>query len=381
MKNDRNAILNKKLFIFICIVIITNLHFFTTTKIHMLHDVYQRLYYLPIIFAAIWFGVKGGLTTSAIISVIYFTHIVFSWKMNPDVSLQKFLETILFNIVALTTGLLAEREQKLKNKYHETADKLKELYDRLKKQTKDIIELEEQLRRADKLTMLGQISAELAHEIRNPLGSIKGTAEILQQDFPKDDEKYEFVEILMKETNRLNDVLNNFLNFTKEKTASAAVVDVNLLITDVTSFLQIQLKKKNVVIKTDLDKNLSQPKLEGEQLKQVFFNIIINAVQAMPGGGALTITTHKETTVIKGESVDHVFIDFTDTGTGIDDDMINDLFKPFCTSKEQGTGLGLSISNKIIEKFGGEILVKSVLGEGSTFTVKLPCGSLKLHQR
>jgi two-component system NtrC family response regulator len=314
---------------------------------------------------------KDGLTASAIISVIYFIHIIFQWKLKPTISLQKYLEIIIFNLVALMTGLLTEREQKQKNMYHETADKLKESYEKLKERTKQMIEIEEQLRRADKLTMLGQISAELAHEIRNPLSSIKGTVEIIKDDYTPDDKKYEFIRILTKETNRLNDVLNNFLNFTKGKVSTPSMVDVNLLVHDVINFLRLQFNKKKIKIVLKLDEHIGKINLEGEQLKQVFLNIIINAIQSMPSGGNLTITTRKvRVQESKENALDHLYIDFKDTGAGMKEDTIKNLFKPFYTSKEDGTGLGLSISQKIVEKFDGEILVKSELDEGSTFTVK-----------
>jgi signal transduction histidine kinase len=368
MNDKEQSIFYKKIFIVITIIIFSSLHYFTTTNIHFLHDIYQRLYYIPIICASVWFGIKGGLSASAVISLIYIGHVVFQWKIMPHMELQKYLEIVLFNLVALITGLLTEREQKLKNKYLDTADMLKESYDKLKIQAKDMIEIEEQLRRADRLTMLGQISAELAHEIRNPLGSILGTAEIIKKDYNKDDKQHEFIEIMLKETKRLNDVLKNFLNFTREGEASDEMTDVNLLIHDAVNFLKLQFDKKNVSVALDLDENIEKIKLDGEQLKQVFFNIIINGVQSMPTGGKLTITTG----IKNDDGKDFLCIDFVDTGIGISEKNIENLFKPFYTSKNEGTGLGLSISQKIIEKFDGEITVQSRINAGSTFTVKLP---------
>lgn len=372
MKNSTDT-LNKKLFIFFSIIIISSLHYLTATNIHILHDIYQRLYYIPIICAAIWFGMRGGLSVSAVISLIYVGHIVFQWKLMPHVSLQKYLEILIFNLVALTTGLLTEREQKLKNKYHKTADKLKELFERLKKQTKDMIEIEEQLRRADKLTMLGQISAELAHEIRNPLGSIKGTVEIIKGDYSPDDMKYEFIRILEKETKRLDDVLHKYLSFTKSGAFSASMVDVNQVIRETVSFLNLQIEKSGGTIKFDLMDTLPKIKLDSEQLKQVCLNILINGLQAIPEtGGEITVTSRIERADDESGSTEYLCMDFKDTGAGIKEELIPDLFKPFSTTKEEGTGLGLSISQKIIEKFGGSIEVESELGKGSTFTIKLP---------
>ncbi len=376
---QKKPLLSRKQFIWISIIAITSMHYLTPTQLHKFHDVYQRLYYIPIISAAVWYGTKHSIRVSVVISILYSLHIIFQWGWgghaghgmranSADIMLPKFLEIVIFNLVALVTGVITDREKKIKDKYLQTAEKLKESYHKLKVQTKEMIDIEEQLRRADRLTILGQISAELAHEIRNPLGSIKGTVEIIKSDYSKDDKKYEFIEIMVKETNRLNEVLDNFLRFSKGKAQPTSSVNINSLLNEVMSFLNINITKNRVTLKIELKENLPMVILNGEQLKQVFFNIVINAIQSMPDGGTLSVKTDMESDKNKS----YLTIAFIDTGVGIRDEDLDKLFEPFHTSKEEGTGLGLSISQKIIEKFGGQITINSVLGKGSTFTVKLP---------
>jgi len=168
-------------------------------------------------------------------------------------------------------------------------------------------------------------------------------------------------------------VLSNFLNFTKSSAIAASMVDVNRLLHDVVNFFSPQLKKNKVDVTLSLNDGLPSIKLDGEQLKQVFYNIVINAIQAMAkSGGKLAISTRTEGAKDDESVSNYLCVDFSDSGVGIKQDVIDDLFKPFYTSKDEGTGLGLSISHKIIEKFDGTISVTSEVGNGSTFTVKLP---------
>ena len=164
-----------------------------------------------------------------------------------------------------------------------------ESYDKLKHQAEILVQAEEQLRRADRLSALGKLSAGIAHEVRNPLASIKGTAEILSEKFKPGDKEYEFVEILIKEVNRLDAVVVGFLDFAKPKPPELKSSKINDVILSVLKLTEHQMSRSRINLKTRLGDSLPSVYVDPEQMKQVFLNLIINAVQAMPDGGVLEV--------------------------------------------------------------------------------------------
>lgn len=340
---------------------ITILHYTTGTHQHFYHDIYQRLYYLPIIFAAFWFGWKGGIAASLTVSIVYAPHVIFQLGLLPSMDIERFLEILLYNVVGGVTGYLAEREMRLRVMHQEAAERLSESYRRLEEQTGRVLEIEEQLRRADRLSTLGELAAGMAHELRNPLGSIKGTAEILQGDYRPGDKKYEFISIMIREVERLNKVVEDFLRFARPLPLQTTDVDLGEEISSVIHLVKGQAAGIDIEL---LPFSIPRVRADREKLVQVFLNIILNAIQAMPGRGRLTISADK---------VDnYIDVSFGDTGAGIPEEGREKLFKPFFTTKSTGTGLGLAISNRIVEAHGGKITFESELGKGTTFKVRLP---------
>lgn len=342
---------------------ITLLHYTTGTHQHFYHDIYQRLYYLPIIFAAFWFGLLGGLVVSIVISIIYLPHVIFQLGALPTMDIERFLEVLLYNVVGGVTGYLAERERRLRIMHQETAESLAESYKKLTEQTGRVLEIEEQLRRADRLSTLGELAAGMAHELRNPLASIKGTAEILKGDYKPEDKKFEFISIMVKEVERLNRVVEEFLRFARPIPLQTAEVDLGEEIGSVVHLVKGQAPGVDIEV---VPFSTPSIKADREKLVQVFLNLILNAVQAMPNGGRLTVSASK----VDG----NVEVSFRDTGSGIPEENRDKLFKPFFTTKSAGTGLGLAISNRIIEAHGGAITFESEAGKGTTFMVRLPAG-------
>lgn len=344
-------------------------HYLTPLHLPMLHDILQRLYYIPIILAAFWFGLRGGLVSSIVVSIMYAPHILFQWGIHPSLELEKFLEILLYNVVGGITGFLSQQEELRREELERTARGLEESYRKLQKQTDLIIGIEEQLRRAERLSALGELSAVLAHEIRNPLGSIRGTAEILRDDFRPGDRKYEFLEILVKETDRLNRVVEDFLGLARPVQVERETCDLMAELREVVSLASSEASAAGVRLE------LSEAKLplvrgDREKLRQVFLNLILNGVQATPRGGRVVMTA---AVVPAGEdSPSVVELAFSDNGAGIAPEFLSRIFEPFFTTKEGGTGLGLAIAQKIIESHGGSLLVTSEPGRGTTFRVKLP---------
>lgn len=351
------------------IIAISLFHYLTPLHLHYLHDIFQRLYYLPIILAAMWFGLRGGLACSLVVSIVYAPHILFQWGGQLTLELEKYLEIVLYNIVGGVTGLLAQRERERSVELQKTADGLENSYKKLQAQSEQIITIEENLRRAEKLSTLGEMAAVLAHEIRNPLGSIRGTAEILKDDYRPGDPKYEFIDIQIRETERLNRVVEDFLRMARPLPTEmvrchlqAELETVVLLVTNDARERKIALVLEQAPVDVVVKGN-------GEKLRQAFLNIAINSLQASAAGGRLTIST---SLCPADEASGMCEIRFCDSGKGIDSESLARIFEPFYTTKPDGTGLGLVITKKIIEGHGGTLHVESVVGVGTTVLIRLP---------
>ena len=385
---------------------ISLLHYLTPLHLHYLHDIFQRFYYLPIILAALWFGLRGGLCCALAVSIAYAPHILFQWGEGFTLGMEKYLEIVMYNVVGAVTGLLAQREQERSVELQRTAAGLEESYRKLQIQSERIISVEEQLRKAERLSTLGEMAAVLAHEIRNPLGSIRGTAEILRDDYRPGDPKHEFIEIQIKETERLNHVVEDFLRMARPQSGEMRNCSLREELETIVTLTANDARQRGIRLSFELPADDLTITGDGEKLRQAFLNIVINALQATPGGGSVTISTHKnslppggggsgrggssklaEDSLLppppaptplgplcpsrKGEDT-YCEIRFRDTGPGIDNDTLGRIFEPFFTTKPDGTGLGLAVTKKIIEAHSGTLTVESEIGKGTTVVVRLP---------
>jgi signal transduction histidine kinase len=214
------------------------------------------------------------------------------------------------------------------------------------------------------LSALGELSAGMAHEIRNPLGSIKGAVEILRDDYSPDEAKYEFIEILLKETDRLNRIVQEFLGFARPKQPEFQQADLNEALDSVLTLTAQEARKAGITVKRELDPAIGRRSLDAGLLKQAFLNLVLNAIQAMPRGGTLTVESR-----LNGDAFE---VRVSDTGPGIPEENRKKLFSPFFTTKKNGTGLGLAITYRIIENHRGTIDVLSESGKGATFVIRIP---------
>jgi len=379
---------------------ISLLHYLTPLHLHYLHDIFQRFYYLPIILAALWFGFRGGLFCALVVSMVYAPHILFQWGGGLALEMEKYLEIVMYNIVGSVTGLLAQRERERSQELQRTAEGLEESYSKLQAQSARIIAIEEQLRRSEKLSTLGEMAAVLAHEIRNPLGSIRGTAEILRDDYRPGDPKHEFIEIQIKETERLNHVVEDFLRMARQQPMELRDCSIREELETIVTLVARDAQERGVSLKLETDAGPAIIRGDGEKLRQAFLNIVINALQATPKGGMVSITVNKSPLPTGGGGLgrggncnsagdmqfhpppapllsregenDYYAIAFRDTGPGIDADTKARIFEPFFTTKPDGTGLGLAVTRKIIEAHHGTLEVESEVVRGTTVVVRLP---------
>jgi signal transduction histidine kinase len=235
--------------------------------------------------------------------------------------------------------------------------------------------LYQQMKERDRLAALGEMAAGLAHEIRNPLAAIKGSIQYLDpKRLPEEDR--EFVEIMIEEVNRLNGVVTQFLDYSRPLKSSMAPGDVNDILSRTFRLLEKEVPPR-VELRLELASWLPRVQCDAEQLKQVFLNLALNAFQAMPGGGTLTVSTRvaRDELAFWREGTrrnDVVEIRFRDSGPGVPEEARESIFVPFYTTKEKGTGLGLAISQRIVKAHQGSIGVRSAAGEGAEFLVSLP---------
>jgi signal transduction histidine kinase len=229
------------------------------------------------------------------------------------------------------------------------------------------LRLEEQLNEAQRLASLGKMVAAVSHEIKNPLGIVRSTAEILGNRISKVAPGNErLANIIVEETSRLDGIVREFLDFARPRELRTMPGSLNAVIERLLHFMEPEFQQKTVRVKTSLDDQLPEIVLDGEQIYQVLLNIVFNAIQAMPEGGDLVL----KTTV--GSEGDTVEAEITDSGIGILPEKLEQIFTPFYTEKNRGTGLGLTIAKSIVEKHQGRITVTSTPGEGSTFRIILP---------
>ncbi|MFC1837217.1 sensor histidine kinase [Thermodesulfobacteriota bacterium] len=343
------------------------LHFLTPGYMIFYHDMYRRLSYFPIVLGAIWFGVWGGLILAVMSSIAFIPHVLLYIGEGAGTYLSELTEIILYLAAGTVTGIIAGRESRLRNRYKVLSEKLENSYEKLHSETQLLLEVEEQLSAAQKLSALGQLSASLAHEIKNPLSSIKGTAEILLDEFPDGHPKKEFVEIMLKESTRLNNTVEEVLGFSRrgiQGKAEEETEPLHRVIDRVTSLLASQLKKKSIRLTVTGWETGKDCIVASEKFSQVFLNIILNGIDAVPPKGEITVETSK--------NADGCIISVKDNGPGIPDEQKDKIFGPFFSTKDGGTGLGLSISRKIIESYGGTLTLSNAENGGACFTLFIP---------
>jgi two-component system NtrC family sensor kinase len=254
-----------------------------------------------------------------------------------------------------------------RRRYH---DEFSELALAINYMMHELVRRQELLVQTHKLKAIGTLTAGVAHELNNPINNIMLTAASLQEDYADldDAERLDMVGDLVSESERARDIVRNLLDFARQSEVELAPLDVEEIIGDTLQLAANHVKLAKVKVRGEVEENLPPVHGDRHQLTQVFLNLVLNALDAMPGGGTLTISV--------GKSEDRNFVDiaFADTGVGIPKQYLGSIFDPFFSSKKnaKGTGLGLSVSLGIINQHGGSIRVASEVGKGTTFTVSLP---------
>ncbi len=261
-------------------------------------------------------------------------------------------------------GRLAESFNSMLNQLDQSEQELKRLH-------------AEQLKRADRLATIGELAAGIAHEIKNPLAGIAGATQILDREFGEEDPRWPVTQEILKLIERLDSTIRDLLDFASPSEPEMVPTDIGELVKKTLFLIEgmPERKEHGVEVDLDLDPDVPEVPTDPDLIRQVFLNMAVNAVQAMPEGGTLTISSRSSADPARGDvhpAEDYVVVSFTDTGQGIEEDEIKSIFTPFFTTKAQGTGLGLSITMRIVEQHGGYITVESKPGAGTVFRIYLP---------
>ncbi len=234
----------------------------------------------------------------------------------------------------------------------------------IEKRAQERLKLKEQLNRAEHLSTLGEMVAGISHEIRNPLGIIKSSSELLKKKMAGYDPSNSIPDIIIEESIRLNNIITDFLNFAKPKIPNLMACNVEAVLEKNINFLASHTEKEGYTVEKHYDNNIPEITADSDMLYQAFLNILINAMQAMPEGGKIHVAVQSTDNIVK--------IFFEDEGEGISQDIMEKIWDPFFTTKAKGTGLGLGIVKNIIESHNGGVQISARPGAGACVTVELP---------
>ncbi len=451
----------------LALAITTYLHYSTNLTLMALHNVYRSLYYLPIIYAALRFGLWGGLLTALAASLLYAPHVMLYLGALPAQATNDLMEILLFDTAGVLTGLLADAERRQRRRYQAAATQLRASYHQLEERTAaieamqtyianvlaslscgvvtldrrgrvttsnpvahallggdpigrplpgplgaaierrlsggegeryfqlplggrpvgvhlsplqtgdgktlgtvvvlddltEVKSLEEQVRRAERLSALGTLAGGLAHEIRNPLGIIGASAQMLQDELA-DAQTREYATVIRAESERIERLVQQLLNYARSEEAERQPLELSSLVGEVAALMEPYATQSGVNIAVESEGEPVRVDGNREKLRQGLINLTLNAIQSMPGGGRLRLTVARR----EGAAC----IEVCDQGEGIPPAARPHIFDPFFSTRDGGTGLGLAIVQRIVADHGGRIEVDSAVGCGTTFRLWLP---------
>ncbi len=336
--NLHNKLDLKKIFIFLFIAIVTICHYLTPAPNPLFHGIYRRLYYLPIILAAVNHGLRGGMITSLIISIIYIPHIAEKWGKIPLQMFEAVFEIFLYNVVGYVTGLLVEKQRKEQNEKEELLNRLKNI---------------------EKKTIIGEMTSVITHELKTPLASISGAVEIIENEMTIPKNKKKVFSILNKELARINYLINKTFTLFKTERINKTRVDLQSYIRELRTLYSLLPEGQTAVIKFSIKTGIKHLYLDADMFKEVFINLFNNAVRATKDKAEIDVQVLNDN--------NYLCFSVKDAGNGIEPSEIKNIFNPFYSTKQKGLGLGLAIVKRIVELHNGKIECISQINKGTKF--------------
>ena len=314
-------------------VIVLSLHYFTAPQLRYQHALYRMLFYIPLILGTFWFGIRGASSIAVFISLFYIPFVIHHWKNFSIDDFSRVLEGILFIVIASLLGYLVEKERRR----HQA------------------------LLRAESLAAVGKAVSEIAHDMKTPLVAIGGFSRRLAKYLEKNHANRKELDIVIRETTRLETMVLEMLDFGKELEIHPADVSLNTIVEEAIGVARPMAEASGVELCVETDRNLVEFPMDGPRIKQVLLNLISNSIQASTPGNKVTIKTES--------SNGHVLLQVSDQGCGISLEDRDKIFDPFFSKKKDGTGLGLAIVKKIVEAHDANISVQSNKPQGTTITI------------
>lgn len=328
-------------------------------QLPLLRRLAQYLFFLPIVMAGLWFGWRGGLAAAVVCTLLYLPRVLLWVWTAPPYAAEDVAEAVDLLLVGSIFGVLADRERRKTQALEQTTAKLRETYSELESSLGH-------LRRAERLSGVGQLTANLAHEIRNPLASIEGAAGLLENpEALAAGQRTEFVRIIKTESRRLSRLLTDMLDYARQRSPQFRSTAIEPLVESVVNLIASTAARSNVKISVETAPGLPSADCDSGQVQQVLMNLLLNAIQSMPEGGRVVVAT-------RIESATSIAIAVLDEGPGIAPEETERIFGPFYTTKTNGTGLGLAVAQQIAVSHGGQIAVSANRPRGAVFSFVFP---------
>lgn len=321
------------------VIVISGLHYLASTHSILVHEILRRLYYVPIVIAAIRYGAQGGLAIAVLSSAMYLPHIVLDWNAWPVFEIGQYGEVVLFNVVGAVTGIMADRLRSERNRYRRASEELGLAYDQLKASMDERV-------KAERMATVGRVAAGMAHEIRTPLSAILGCFEILSSGCPPDHPKHEFLEILKKEIARVESVVAAFLDFAQLALPSFQTIDLNDLARAAARLVTPTLTERAArPIDVELASHSVPITVDAHQLQRALVDLLLVGSSLAPQGSIKLSTARRKSTA-------RIRL----VAEGVAQCLPGDLFEPFAVS-DVPHGLTLPLVRRLIENQGGEVTV------------------------
>ena len=320
-----------------CLVVgISVLNYFTYQDSHYFHVFYRGLFFLPVMLASFWFGLRGGLAASLTICMLYIPYVLRRWQDFSVMDFDRIIDLALYNLVALVMGILSDSQ-----KAHQR------------------LALE-----AENLAAVGRSLSAVAHDMKTPLIAIGGFSQLVKKYVQEDHPHRDKLDIIIDETRRLENMVKDMLDFSKPLELNRSAENVEAVIKECLEVVSPEAQRRKVVVKYESVPGLSATSIDRMRMKQALINLIMNAIQASSEGATVIVSCCQA----KNKSV----IDVLDCGCGIPLEQREGIFIPFFSTKKEGTGLGLPIARKIIEAHQGQIQILDNPKRGTIFRVILP---------
>ena len=350
---DRRRHVRSALAIAVAVMAISVLHYLTSLHSVVLHEVLKRLYYVPIVVAAVMWGTRGGLATSLFSTLLYMPHVVFQWHAWPVLEAEQYGEVLMFNVVASVAGVLADRLHAERTHHRDAAVELRDACARLSAGNDERV-------RMDRLVTIGRIASGIAHEVRTPLAGLLGSLEILENEFPRDHPKAEFVAIAKRQITRLQAVVTEFLEFAQPAPPAVRPVDLRQLVETTARLARITLARRGVSLDAPAPGTTVTANVDAEQVQRALLGIMLADTPSLRDG-------HISITIANRGDAAQIEVDLEGL-TSVP--AVGDLFEAFPTTA-CGHGLALATAGRLISNQHGTVKAEVIDG-GLRYLIDLP---------